>query len=222
LDISFNGGGDLDEMALLAFVGANSAFVTTVYDQTGNARHLTQPTAASQPRLVNAGVIDRIATAANRAALRTDGVSQSIASPSYIIAQPFTRCSVLQFVTAANGTVMNSRATSPDTSLYMSGGALNMYAGSAVSAFKTGISANYKATVIETYNGASSVGSYNGATTTLSPGANGIDGIVLGQGGSSAGYTSELFGDVMVFPSALSTQDRLALEANQKLYWGTP
>lgn len=57
-DIGFSGG-NLDEAALTAFVGANSAFVTTWYDQSGNARNATQTTAANQPRIVNAGVVDK-------------------------------------------------------------------------------------------------------------------------------------------------------------------
>lgn len=54
-DIGFTGD-DLDSTALLAFVGANSGYVVTWYDQTGNALHLLQATAAKQYRLVNAGV----------------------------------------------------------------------------------------------------------------------------------------------------------------------
>jgi len=58
-DIGFNVSGDLDTIALKTFVGANSAFVTTWYDQSGNGRNALQATAGSQPRIVNAGVIDR-------------------------------------------------------------------------------------------------------------------------------------------------------------------
>jgi hypothetical protein len=50
--------GDLDLAALTSFVGANSGFVTTWYDQSGLGRHATQATAASQPRIVNAGAVE--------------------------------------------------------------------------------------------------------------------------------------------------------------------
>lgn len=50
---------DLDVAALLAFAGSSSAYVTTVYDQTGNAQHAAQTVSANQPRIVNAGVYDR-------------------------------------------------------------------------------------------------------------------------------------------------------------------
>jgi len=52
--------GDLDLAALTSFVGANSGFVTTWYDQSGTGRHATQATAASQPRIVNAGDVDTL------------------------------------------------------------------------------------------------------------------------------------------------------------------
>jgi len=51
--------GNLDTAGLKEFVGANSGFVTTWYDQSGNARNATQTTAANQPRVVNAGIVER-------------------------------------------------------------------------------------------------------------------------------------------------------------------
>jgi hypothetical protein len=59
-DIGFTSGGDLDTASLKTFVGANSGFVTTWYNQ-GDSTSLdfTQTTAASQPRIINAGTIDR-------------------------------------------------------------------------------------------------------------------------------------------------------------------
>ncbi len=43
-----------------SFYAATSCFVTNWYDQSGNGRHAIQATAASQPRIVNAGVLDRL------------------------------------------------------------------------------------------------------------------------------------------------------------------
>ncbi|MGX7727613.1 sialate O-acetylesterase [Rhodococcus sp. 5G237] len=59
LDIGFTSAGVLDEAALLAFVGSGSGFVDTLYDQSGNSRHLMQPSASMQPRIVNAGTIEK-------------------------------------------------------------------------------------------------------------------------------------------------------------------
>jgi hypothetical protein len=50
--------GGLDAEALLTFVGGGSGFVPTWYDQSGNGRNDTQPTAGAQPRIVNNGAIE--------------------------------------------------------------------------------------------------------------------------------------------------------------------
>ena len=55
-DIGFSGN-DLDTSSLTTFVGANNGFVTTFYDQSGNARNATQATAANQPQIVVSGSV---------------------------------------------------------------------------------------------------------------------------------------------------------------------
>jgi hypothetical protein len=55
-DIGFSGG-NLDTSALTTFVGANDGFVTTWYDQSGNARNATQATAVNQPQIVSSGTL---------------------------------------------------------------------------------------------------------------------------------------------------------------------
>jgi hypothetical protein len=57
-------GNDLDTASLKTFVGANSGFITTWYNQADSAgvfgtKNATQTTAANQPRVVNAGVVER-------------------------------------------------------------------------------------------------------------------------------------------------------------------
>jgi hypothetical protein len=71
-NIGFTSGGDLDTASLKTFVGANSGFVTTWYDQSGNSRNATQSTAANQPRIVNAGTVDR---ENNKPFIRFDGTN---------------------------------------------------------------------------------------------------------------------------------------------------
>lgn len=55
-DIGFSGV-DLDTAAVTSFVGANSAYITTWYDQSGNGKHQRQTSAGLQPIIVNAGTI---------------------------------------------------------------------------------------------------------------------------------------------------------------------
>ena len=72
LNIGFDTNGNLDTASLLTFVGPNNGFVTTWYDQSGNARDLIQPTAASQPQLVSGGTILTQGTQ-NKPVLKFDG-----------------------------------------------------------------------------------------------------------------------------------------------------
>jgi hypothetical protein len=59
-DIGFTSAGDLDTASLKTFVGANSGFVTTWYNQgDSSGRDVSQSTAANQPRIINAGVVER-------------------------------------------------------------------------------------------------------------------------------------------------------------------
>lgn len=58
-DIGFSSR-DYNVSALNSHVGANSGFVTTWYDQSGNNKNLTQTNSGNQPRIVNAGTNETI------------------------------------------------------------------------------------------------------------------------------------------------------------------
>ena len=55
-DIGFNGV-EPDTGAILSFAGSDSAYVSRVYDKTGNGRHWSQAVAAYQPKALNAGAL---------------------------------------------------------------------------------------------------------------------------------------------------------------------
>jgi hypothetical protein len=61
-DIAFDASGNLDTTSLLAFVGSGSGYVAKWYDQSGSTNHLIKTTAANQPRIVNAGVLEMVGT----------------------------------------------------------------------------------------------------------------------------------------------------------------
>jgi hypothetical protein len=56
-NIGFTATGNLDTSALTTFCSGTNGFVTTWYDQSGNARNATQTTAANQPQIVTTGSI---------------------------------------------------------------------------------------------------------------------------------------------------------------------
>ena len=96
-DIGFTSAGNLDTTALLAFTGTgalDNGFVTTWYDQSGNALNLTQTAAISQPQIVNAGVL---VTQNSKPSMYFDGVNDvlnGIAMSNYITASTFSNISV--------------------------------------------------------------------------------------------------------------------------------
>ena len=59
-NIGFDSVGNLDTYALSSFVGTGNGFVTTWYDQSGSGNNATQTTSSSQPRIVNAGIIETV------------------------------------------------------------------------------------------------------------------------------------------------------------------
>lgn len=56
-NIGYDSNNVLDTASLLTFCGAGNGFVTTWYDQSGNANNATQSTAANQPQIVSSGAI---------------------------------------------------------------------------------------------------------------------------------------------------------------------
>lgn len=53
-------GNDLDTASLLSFVGANNGFITTIYEQKGTGKNLTQISAINQFQIVASGVINTL------------------------------------------------------------------------------------------------------------------------------------------------------------------
>lgn len=78
-------GNDLDTASLLTFCGAGNGFVTTWYDQSGNAKDTTQTTAANQPRIVNAGSLDSVN---GKTAILGDGSNDTLFNNTLSLSNP--------------------------------------------------------------------------------------------------------------------------------------
>jgi len=86
-DIGFTAGGDLDQAALLAFVGSNDGFITTWYDQTGNGHDALQATAAKQPMIVSAGTV---MIQNGRPICDFNGTSSTMATANFTLTTPLS------------------------------------------------------------------------------------------------------------------------------------
>lgn len=69
----------LDTSSLTSFCGSGNGFVTTWYDQSGNARNATQTTAANQPQIVSSGSVLNINS---KPSLQFDGSNDRLEVPS--------------------------------------------------------------------------------------------------------------------------------------------
>ena len=222
-DIGFTTAGDLDTVALLAHCGAGNGFVTTWYDQTTNTRNAIQATAANQPRMVNAGVVETVS--GRPAIFTTAGLSMSNAGAflvtgnadrelnAVLTRQSGATMNVWSGVHASNGAWGIDLGTPSTYAPYTYG------AGDAISAAVAN-----GATVIVTASRASgtSRGFVNGAArTTDSDAISTVVGVGIGIGVRPDGIASTgHYSEVVYFPTALSTTDRTLLEQSQAVYYG--
>uniref|UniRef100_UPI002604CD35 arabinofuranosidase catalytic domain-containing protein n=1 Tax=Hydrotalea sp. TaxID=2881279 RepID=UPI002604CD35 len=217
-DIGFTANGDLDTSALKTFVGSGNGYVTTWYDQSGNARNATQTNTSQQPALVLSGVVQRANT---QPAVVFDGVSQTMASSTFSLNQAFTRNSVTQFL--SNNTTLhyyNNVGGNPNTGLMsFTNNKTSMYAGNTggpTQTFTTG--SQYVLT--EEFNGANSFLALNGTSSpTANPGTTGLNGIQIASYNGSSYYSNIAVSEITIFPQALSTSDRQTIENNQGAYY---
>ena len=205
-------------------IDVGNGYLTKIYDQSGNARDMSQATAANQPRIVFHGTGEKIN---GKAAFTTDGATQQLLSTPFNLKQPFTRCGALQFTTipsgvkgifsdaAANGAILRGVAT----------GLLRMTTGTLIDIYlKTGIVAEDKAVTVEIYNSTATMGSYNGVVVAT-PVSSKLPDYPISQtriGQDYNGYSNVVVGEMIIFPQALSHSDRRNWEVNAKQYWSTP
>lgn len=79
MDVSF-ASDEMDTASMLTWSGSDSVFVTTWYDQSGNALDAVMATAGSQPMIANAGVLEVQNT---KPAPRFDGTDDRLATATY-------------------------------------------------------------------------------------------------------------------------------------------
>jgi hypothetical protein len=196
-----------------SFYGSSSCFVTTWYDQTGNGKHAVQSTLSSQPRIVNAGVIDRLnswpaITFQNIGQLMTyTGPNITVQTINAVRAAPDFNWQTLVAmsanadfsVRAALGSALYQ--TSPNgNDWYNSTGSPNQFWVNGVQ------SPTFTSTTVHTI-------SANSATPTV--GTISISTTFMNRGMSGGAAVNE----ILLFPASLSTTDRQALEANQNSYF---
>ena len=240
-NIGFTASGLLNETALLAFVGTGSGFVQTWYDQSGFNRHATQTNFANQPRIVNAGVIER-----------QNGVpSISFTGSSFLTHTSFPTTGFTGYtsnIVARWTTTGTSQATIQtlldNNHTTTQGFAIQDRPDLSGRPLTFGIAANPSGAGVQdnslSGNGANRIFTFVANSTTITGFKEGnslptasISGtnytlqnrFVIGawfNGGTVSRFTTGHIGEVLVFPSTLSNANRQSLECNQSAYFTIP
>lgn len=234
LDIGFTASGDLDETALTTFVGANSATVLYWYDQSGNGRHLVQTTNASQPRIVNAGTIDK---KNNEPCLTFTGTqSMTFASPQQMVGTGgvFTHFTVAHVSSITTTQVISGQDSGSGTRLgqwcYVTASTVGGYTWSTAPTQYTALASgivNGTLLVVSTVRGTTAIQTWtnnNGTSGSIAVAGTGQTGssatFTLGQSAAGGSAMTGGVAELIVYPADLATADRNVIERNQGTYYG--
>lgn len=199
-----------------------NGFVTTWYDQSGNARNATQATAANQPMVVSAGVV---VTQNNKPALSFDG-SNDVLSGAIpllnehsinLVTTSLASGSDLGFLNYSTNTVSQAITHHNGTNLYC-------YFGSGATAVVRSLALNTPAVITRTWDGTANISNANlyiqgvaGTTKIGTPSS--ADATTTLTIGRAANFATQRMQELIISQSALSTADRQTLESNQGSYY---
>lgn len=226
-DIGFDGNNNLDTVAMLAFVGAGSGFVVTMYDQSGNNADVSQAAAAAQPRIVNVGVPVSVN---GRAIPDYDGIDDNLQAASnfgfvdnlsmFALIQSFEGVTdfpqaISAFLDGANRILIAQGETNGTwTSAFANALILDVGFDTIFSQMTVtgdiGVNSNlYQNSLLL---GSSSLSAVPQTINAL---------LTLGSRSDDVRFWDGIIGEVIIYDNS-QTANRLAIETNQKNYWQTP
>jgi hypothetical protein len=193
-------------MPFSTFYAATSCFVTTWYDQSGNGKNAVQATPADQPRIVNAGVMDKLT---GKAAVTFQTINQQMTAASMTV-------QTVNAVRSAPNIDWQTLVTMPANGDFsvrgVLGGLYNPTPNSDDWYYNTGATSQYWVNGVQapTYTGTAmhTITAYSASpvTNTMS----------ISTTFSNRGmYGGAAIVELLLFPSALAPADRQALETNQ-------
>ena len=222
-NIGFTLAGELDQAALLAFVGiGNNGFVSIWYDQSINGRNAVQATPANQPRIVNAGAVEMAngkptVTWTNPAATTNQRLECSTPTAVWTVngVRNLVDDSNPSFAVAGFRQTLFALPANADFSVrggYMTANNSNDWVTS------TGTPATSWINGVQTLSGTFSL---HTLTASASVQKNGTFSISSNVSGSSRGLRdNNHVSELILFPAALNSTDREKLTCNQTLYYG--
>jgi len=207
-----------------------SGFVTTWYDQSTNARNVTQTTAGNQPRIVNAGVVE---LENGKPTIRFLGAQWlRHTNGSAVFVSPFFAASVFRMNNSSTSyarvlSLINSATGGADWNMVGNATFTRFALNNAMEIFSGAYQRASKAVSMDVLNQSSiQIGpsTFLGVNGSITDGIStpGINSHILTIGASELG-TGALTGavsEVIPFTSAVTINDRQLLERNEGAYYG--
>ena len=210
-NFGFTGSGDLDTAAIATWLGANSGYIVTWYDQSGGARDATQATAANQPLYVASGQN-------SRPVVRFDGVAQRMGLTTGGLTN-FSIVAALKIDTFAAGSTLLQGAGVifyQSTGLRAVDNALHpsvVWGGFVAAAWHVMSFVNVANTTKNAWSNGASAGNGGSTGTGWNPTNLGYDATVAGR------YLDGDIGELVIASTAWTTAQRQAAEAAANAYW---
>ena len=199
-NIGFNVSNTLDTTALLAFCGAGNGFVTTWYDQSGNAKDIGNTTAVRQPQIVSAGTVLLENT---KPTIRFDGSNDDFSAGfGILLNQPSTMFSVVTPLSLALGTtrhLIDKHSAGDRQAVYMLvSNNIALFSGSS---FDSGVPfTTTQQLITTTFNSTNSTVNRNsGATITGNAGTQNQDGLRIGSNSGIASFFNMNLQEVILY-----------------------
>jgi hypothetical protein len=221
-DIGFSVLGGLDTSSLTSFCGSGNGFVTTWYDQSGNARNVTQSTAANQPQIVSSG---SVILENSKPTLQFDGSNDWLINATINISQPITRFSIAKSTNTGTGALVDSNTT--NRFILYKGGGLDQNGNFVASYNNTGnaltVTNNSNRNLFyELANSGSNEFAINGNTATIgNNGTNGMNQLSIGNIRTNivGGYTLAGNFQELVIYSSNQSSNRTGIQSNINTYY---
>ena len=205
-----------------ATANAGNGFVTTWYDQSGSGRNLAQSTAAVQPRIVNAGVID---TLNGKPSVYNNGTTTNpwVLSVDFgtTLSQPNTIFNIgSNSNQTATGYLWDGITLSARNGLFtQNGNSYNLFAGNIVS-LSAILNINTQRLLFAKYNAGSSLIAVNAGTgTSGNPSTQGLTGIRLNAAYNGGTALANTHHQEFILWNADKTTDRTGIESNINTYY---
>jgi hypothetical protein len=221
INIGFDGLGNLDTTALLAFTGTgalDNGFITTWYDQSGNSQNAVQTTAINQPQIVNAGavILDN-----GKPAIQFDGINDSL-NKNFAIGNTFTRFIIFNhFSNQNNNHIMFDSGLSFDQAylLFSSTNTLRAYTGANI--FYSPVFNNTQNLAYNLANATFAELANNGNTpTTQILTVPNVNGITIGcRGGNSQQFFANFKTQEIIYYNTNQSSNRTGIETNLNTYY---